>query len=66
MEKIETLHLHGENSKKLYYNLFIPTKKYIQEVIEINKKISNGINIEAINDGFIATVNDLDLSFLNN
>ena len=66
MERIKTLHLHGENSKRLYYNLFMPTKEYIQEVIEINKKISNGINIEETNDGFIATINDLDLSFLNN
>lgn len=66
MERIKTLHLHGENSKRLYYNLFMPTKEYIQEAIKINKKISNGINIEETNDGFIATINDLDLSFLNN
>lgn len=66
MERIKTLHLHGEDSKRLYYNLFIPTKEYMQKVIEINKKISNGINIEETNDGFIATINDLDLSFLNN
>ena len=66
MERIGTLHLYGEDSKRLYYNLFIPTKEYIQEVIEVNRKISNGINIKETNDGFIATINDLDLSFLNN
>ena len=62
MKKIDTLHLTGQNS----INLFIPTKEYIQEVIEANRKISNGINIEETNDGFIVTINDLDLSFLNN
>ena len=66
MERIGTLHLYGEDSKRLYYNLFIPTKEYIQEVIEANRKISNGISIEETNDGFIVTINDLDLSFLNN
>ena len=66
MKKIDTLHLIGQNSINLFYNLFMPTKEVIEQHERINKKISNGINIEKTNDGFIATVNDLDLSFLNN
>ena len=42
-ERIGTLHLHGEDSKRLYRDLFIPTKEYIQEVIEASRKISEGI-----------------------
>lgn len=63
MKKIDTLHLTGQNSINLFYNLFIPTREAIEQHERINKKISNGINIEEINDGFIVTVNDLDLSF---
>ena len=66
MKKIDTLHLTGQNSINLFYNLFIPTKEVIKQHERINKKISNGINIEETNDGFIVTINDLDLSFLNN
>ena len=63
MKKIDTLHLTGQNSINLFYNLFMPTKEVIEQHERINKRISNGINIEKTNDGFIATVNDLDLSF---
>lgn len=66
MERIDTLHLTGQNSINLFYNLFMPTKEAIEWHERINKRISNGINIEETNDGFIITVNDLDLSFLNN
>ena len=65
MERIETLHLHGENSKRLYYNLFMPTKEYMQKAIETNRKISEGITIIPIEDGFIAYDDNLDLSFLD-
>ncbi len=65
MKKIDTLHLTGQNSINLFYNLFIPTKKYIQEVIKTNKKISEGITIIPIEDGFIAHDNNLNLSFLD-
>ena len=61
MKKIDTLHLTRQNS----INLFIPTKEYIQEIIETNKKISEGITIIPIEDGFIAYDNNLDLSFLD-
>ena len=63
MKKIDTLHLTGQNSINLFYNLFMPTKEVIEQHERINKRISNGINIEETNDGFIITVNDLDLSF---
>lgn len=63
MKKIDTLHLTGQNSINLFYNLFMPTKKAIEQHERINKRISNGINIEETNDGFIITVNDLDLLF---
>ena len=66
MKKIDTLHLTGQNSINLFYNLFIPTKEYIQEVIEANRKISEGIIIISTEDGFIATINNLDLLFLDN
>lgn len=66
MKKIDTLHLTGQNSINLFYNLFIPTKEYIQEIIEANKKISGGITIIPTEDGFIVYNNNLDLSFLNN
>lgn len=65
MKKIDTLHLTGQNSINLFYNLFIPTKEVVEQHERINKKISNGINIEETNNGFIATINDLNLSFLN-
>ena len=61
MKRINTLYLTGQNS----INLFIPTKEYIQEVIETNKKISEGITIIPIEDGFIAHDDNLDLSFLD-
>ena len=64
-ERIGTLHLHGEDSKRLYCNLFIPTKEYMQEVIEISRKISEGITIIPTEDGFIAHDDNLDLSFLD-
>lgn len=64
MERIGTLHLHGEDSKRLYRDLFMPTKECIQEVIEANKKISEGITIIPTEDGFIAYDDNLDLSFL--
>lgn len=63
MEKIDTLHLTGQNSINLFYNLFMPTKEAIEQYERINKRISNGIYIEETNDGFIVTINDLDLSF---
>lgn len=63
MKKIDTLHLTGQNSINLFYNLFVPTKEAIEQHERINKRISNGINIEETNDGFIVIVNDLDLSF---
>lgn len=63
MKKIDTLHLTGQNSINLFYNLFMPTKEAIERHERINKRISNGINIEETNNGFIVTVNDLDLSF---
>ena len=65
MERIGTLHLYGEDSKRLYYNLFIPTKEYIQEVIEANRKISKEIIIIPTEDGFIVHDDNLDLSFLD-
>lgn len=65
MKKIDTLHLTGQNSINLFYNLFMPTKEYIQEVIEVNKKISEGITIIPIENEFIVHDNNLDLSFLN-
>ena len=65
MERIGTLHLYGEDSKRLYYNLFIPTKEYIQEVIEASRKISEGIAIIPTEDGFIVHDDNLDLSFLD-
>ena len=64
IERIGTLHLHGEDSKRLYRDLFIPTKERIQEVIEANRKISEGITIIPTEDGFIAHDDNLDLSFL--
>lgn len=63
MKKIDTLHLTGQNSINLFYNLFMPTKEAIEQHEKINKRINNGINIEETNDGFIATINNLDLSF---
>lgn len=65
MERIGTLHLHGEDSKRLYRDLFMPTKEHIQEVIEANRKISEGITIIPTEDGFIAYDDNLDLSFLD-
>ena len=61
MKKIDTLHLTGQNS----INLFIPTKEYIQEVIEANRKISKEIIIIPTEDGFIVHDDNLDLSFLD-
>lgn len=63
-ERMGTLHLHGEDSKRLYCDLFIPTKEHIQEVIEANRKISEGITIIPTEDGFIVHDDNLDLSFL--
>lgn len=65
MERIGTLHLHGEDSKKLYHELFMPTKERMQKVAEANEKISEGITIIPIEDGFIVHDDNLDLSFLN-
>ena len=65
MKKIDTLHLTGQNSINLFYNLFVPTKEYIQKVIEVNKKISEGITIIPTKDGFIVHDDNLDLSFLD-
>ena len=64
-ERIGTLHLHGEDSKRLYCDLFIPTKEHIQEVIEASRKISEGITIIPTEDGFIVHDDNLDLSFLD-
>lgn len=63
MKRIETLHLTGQNSINLFYNLFMPTREAIEQHERINKRISNGINIKETNDGFIVIINDLDLSF---
>ena len=64
-ERLGTLHLHGEDSKRLYRDLFMPTKEYMQEVIETSRKISEGIIIIPTEDGFIAHDDNLDLSFLD-
>ena len=64
-ERIGTLHLHGEDSKRLYYDLFMPTKEHMQEVAEANRKISEGITIIPTEDGFIVHDDNLDLSFLD-
>lgn len=65
MKKIDTLHLTGQNSINLFYNLFIPIKEYIQEIIEANRKISGGITIIPTEDGFMVHDDNLDLSFLD-
>jgi len=65
LERIGTLHLHGEDSKRLYRDLFMPTKEHMQEVIEANRKISEGITIIPTEDGFIVHDDGLDLSFLD-
>ena len=65
MKKIDTLYLTGQNSINLFYNSFIPTKEYIQEVIKANRKISEGIIIIPTEDGFIVHDDNLDLSFLD-
>lgn len=65
MKKIDTLHLTGQNSINLFYNLFIPTKEYIQKVIKTNRKINEGITIIPTEDGFMVHDDSLDLSFLD-
>lgn len=65
MKKIDTLHLTGQNSINLFYNLFMPTKEYIQKVIKTNRKISEGITIIPTEDGFMVHDDNLDLSFLD-
>ena len=57
-ERIGTLHLHGEDSKRLYCDLFIPTKEH-------SRKISEEITIIPTEDGFIVHDDNLDLSFLD-
>ena len=39
MKKIDTLHLTGQNSINLFYNLFMPTKEAIEQHERINKRI---------------------------
>lgn len=65
IERIGTLYLHGEDSKRLYCDLFMPTRERIQEIIEANRKISEGITIIPTEDGFIVHDDNLDLSFLD-
>lgn len=62
---IGTLHLRGMDSIELFRELFVPTKETIERVIEANERISDGITIRDVEDGFMATVDDLDLSFLD-
>lgn len=65
MERICTLHLSGEDAISMYNSLFNPTRDQVMHTIDANNKISDGITIEYTDSGFVATIEGLDLSFID-
>lgn len=62
---IDTIRLSGKDSIKFVNNLFRPSYEYIQKNNRIMEYIENNIEIKNLDNGFEASIADLDLSFLD-
>lgn len=62
---IDTIRLSGKDSIKFVNNLFRPSYEYIQKNSRIMEYIENNIEIKNLDNGFEASIADLDLSFLD-
>jgi hypothetical protein len=58
--------LHGEDAEQFRRSLFNPTKEELNERAQMIKELDSDIEIRETEHGYIATVSDLDLSFLDN
>lgn len=62
--RVETLKINGDVAVNFVNSFFFPTKEEIAERIELRKERDQHININRIDRGFEAEIDDLDLSFL--
>lgn len=61
----KSIKLEGEAAAEFARRLFFPTKEEIEHHNAILDKIDKKVQITETEDGFIAEVEDLDLSFLS-
>lgn len=63
-ERLGTLHLRGNASVDFFNELFRPTDCAVADSEIIDERTNSGISIREVADGYVATIDDLDLSFL--
>ncbi len=63
--RIETLRLTGEDAKSFVHSFFCLSADEIREYETIQNKRNEHISIQNTKNGFIARINNLDLSFLD-
>ena len=64
-DRIGAIRLSGKDSISFANAFFCPGREQIKTAKNIQKKIDKGICVQETKNGFQATVEDLDLSFLN-
>ena len=61
-ERLETLHLDGNASIAFFNELFRPTDMEVTDSVEMDERTNSGITIREVGDGYIVTIDDLNLS----
>lgn len=62
---VGTLVLHGQESVDFVNSLIRPTQEDVQQFRAVLRRIEENIEIYDAEDGFVANIADLDLSFLD-
>ena len=63
-ERLGTLHLRGNASVDFFNELFRPTDSEMADSVNLDERTNSGISIKEVADGYVVTIDDLDLSFL--
>ena len=59
------IHLYGEDAEQFRRSVFNPTKEELNERAQRRKELDSNIKIKETENGYTATISDLDLSFLD-
>ena len=57
--------LSGEDAEQFRRSLFNPTKEELNEQVQRIKELDSSIKIKETENGYTATISNLDLSFLD-
>jgi hypothetical protein len=57
--------LHGEDAEQFRRSVFNPTKEELNEQAQRIKELDSSIKIKETENGYTATISNLDLSFLD-